>query len=104
MTRRRSANPASCILLQLLLGAKVVGVSAASLPAIGGSWWEPGVAFAANHLLAVVLLGQHAEGRLDDATSETQNEMEGRLLLNIIVGESTAILELLASENQTLLV
>ena len=38
------------------------------------------------------------------ATSKTQDEMEGRLLLNVVVGEGAAIFKLLASEDQALLV
>jgi len=91
-------------LLQLLLGTKVVGVSAASLAAVGSSWRESGVAFAADHLLAVVLLRQHAERWFDDATAETQHQVERRLLLDVVVGQSATVLELLAGEDQTLLV
>merc|ERR1711942_497165 len=38
------------------------------------------------------------------ATAETQNEMESGLLLDIVVGQSTAILELFACEDEPLLV
>jgi hypothetical protein len=38
------------------------------------------------------------------ATSKTQDEMEGRLLLDVVVGEGAAVFELLASEDQALLV
>jgi hypothetical protein len=38
------------------------------------------------------------------ATTKTENQVQSRFLLNVIVGESAAILELLASENQALLV
>ena len=37
-------------------------------------------------------------------TSQAEDEMEGRLLLDVVIGQSTAILELLAREDQTLLV
>ena len=37
-------------------------------------------------------------------TTETEHEMEGRLLLDVVVGESTAIFKLLSGEDQTLLV
>ena len=37
-------------------------------------------------------------------TAKTQNEVEGGLLLNIIIRKGAAVLKLLASENQTLLV
>jgi len=79
-------------------------VSAASLAAVGSSWWKSGVALAANHLLAVVLLRQHAKRGLDDASAETQHQVERRLLLDVVVGQSATVLELLAGEDQTLLV
>jgi len=37
-------------------------------------------------------------------TSQAEDEMEGRLLLDVVIGQSTTILELLAREDQTLLV
>jgi len=37
-------------------------------------------------------------------TTQTKNQMESRLFLNVVVGESPAVLELLASEDQALLV
>ena len=36
--------------------------------------------------------------------TETQDEMEGRLLLNVVVGKDVAVLELLSGEDKTLLV
>ena len=38
------------------------------------------------------------------AASEAKDEMEGRLFLDVVVGEGTAVFELLASEDQALLV
>ena len=38
------------------------------------------------------------------SSAETQNKMEGALLLDVVIGESPSILELLASEDQPLLV
>jgi hypothetical protein len=37
-------------------------------------------------------------------TTETEDEVEGGLLLNIVVGESATILKLLSGEDETLLV
>ena len=37
-------------------------------------------------------------------TTEAENQMEGRLLLDVVVAESTSVFELLASEDETLLV
>jgi len=79
-------------------------VSTAALAAIRGSRREPGVAFAANHLLAVVLLRQHAERGLDDAAAKTQHQVERRLLLDVVVGQRATVLQLLAREDQTLLI
>lgn len=40
------------------------------LAAVGGTGVEAGVALAADHLLAVVLLGQQTEGGLNDTCKE----------------------------------
>ena len=37
-------------------------------------------------------------------TTEAEDEVKGRLLLDVVVGEGTAILKLLAGENQSLLI
>lgn len=53
-------------LLQLLLGAQVVGVATLLLAAVGRPGVEASVALAADHFVAVVLLGEDAKGRLND--------------------------------------
>jgi len=79
-------------------------VTALLLAAVGGARREAGVALAADHLVAVELGSQGLEGRLNDTTTETEDQVEGGLLLDVVVGESAAILELLAGEDQALLV
>ena len=37
-------------------------------------------------------------------TTEAEDQVEGRLLLDVVIGEGTAVLELLSSEDKTLLV
>ena len=37
-------------------------------------------------------------------TTETKDQVEGRLLLDVVVGKSAAVLELLSGEDETLLV
>lgn len=86
---------------------------------------------AADHLVAVELLGQHSHRRLNDAASQTQHKMEGGLwgrteminsgsslahkwsfsqvrvlptLLDVIVGQGASVLELLSSKDETLLI
>ncbi len=40
---------------------------------------------------------------LAGATAQTQDEVQSRLLLDVVVGESAAVLELLAGEDESLL-
>ena len=65
---------------------------------------EPGVADAADHLVAVVLLGQDPQAGLDDTAPESEHQVEGGLLLDVVVRQGPSILELLSSEDQPLLV
>jgi hypothetical protein len=60
-------------LLQLLLGSEVGGVSTCLLAAVGGPGVEPGVALPADHLVAVVLLGQQTQGGLDNSSTQTEH-------------------------------
>jgi hypothetical protein len=62
------------------------------------------VALAADHLVAVVLGGKSLERGLDDTTTETEDKVKSRLLLDVVVGKGAAILELLSGEDQALLV
>jgi hypothetical protein len=55
-------------------------VAALLLTAVGGTRRKTGVALAADGLLAVVLGGEGLEGRLDDTTTETEDEVESGLL------------------------
>ena len=50
--------------------------------------------------------GLPCEGLHEDlhTSPKTENEMEGGLLLDVVVGEGPSVFELLASEDQTLLV
>jgi hypothetical protein len=72
--------------------------------AVDSPRWQTCVALAADHLVAVVLGGKGLERGLNDATTETEDQVESRLLLDVVVGESAAILELLAGEDEALLV
>jgi hypothetical protein len=72
--------------------------------AVDSPRWQTCVALAADHLIAVVLGGERLERRLDDSTTETEDQVQSRLLLDVVVGQSAAILELLAGEDQALLV
>merc|ERR1719232_1972752 len=49
------------------------------------------------------LAGQSFDEDLHGTTSKTKDKMQGRLLLNVIVREGSAVLELFSSEDQSLL-
>ena len=65
-------------------------MAARLLPAVGGPGVEPGVALPADHLVAVVLLGEDAEAGLDDAATQPQHQVEGGLLLDVVVRQGPA--------------
>lgn len=90
--------------LQLLLGSELVGVTALLLSAVGSSGRKSSVALSADHLIAVVLSREDLQRGLDGTTTQTENQMEGGLLLDVVVRQSSAVLKLLSSENQTLLI
>ena len=91
-------------LLQLLLRSQLAGVPAGLLPAVSCPGVKPGVALPADHLVTVVLLGQQAKGGLNDPTPQPEHQVEGGLLLDVVVRQGAAILQLLSSEDKTLLV
>ena len=61
-------------------------MSALLLAAVGRSRGQTGVALSADHLLAVVLGGEGLEGGFDDTATQTEDEMEGRFLQNVMSG------------------
>ena len=63
-----------------------------------------GLIWEMKFILITFLLSEGLEGRLDDTTSESEDQMESGLLLDVVVGKGSAILELLASEDESLLV
>ena len=83
--RQMQPLPNSYRLFQLLLRAELVGVTALLLAAVGGTRGKAGVALAADHLLAVVLGSQGLERGLNDTTTETEDQVESRLLLRLLV-------------------
>ena len=62
------------------------------------------VALAADHLVAVELAGQGLQGGLDDTTAQAEHQVQSRLLLDVVVRQGAAVLQLLARENKALLV
>ena len=86
-------------LLELLLHAQIVRVATLLLAAVCGARRKARIAFAANLLVAIVFHRELTQRRLDDAAAEAEDEVERRLLLDIVVTECAAILQLLARED-----
>ena len=94
---------------ELLLGSNVGAVAALSLSAVLSLGWKGGVAFSADHFFALVLSGKSSERRLNGnsssaTTSESEDQVEGGLLLDVVVGEGSSVFELFSSEDQSLLI
>jgi len=84
-------------------------VTALSLSAVGGLGRKGGIALSANHLLALVGSGKSGKRGLNSngtsaTTSQSEDEVKSRLRLNVVVGQGAAILELLAGEDESLLI
>merc|ERR1719334_1855657 len=96
--------PCSFQLLQLLLDSQVVGMSTFLLSAVLGTRMQPCITLTTDHLIAIILLCQQSQTGFNNTTTQTQHQMQSRLLLNIVVRKSSPIFQLFSSKNQTLLV
>ena len=101
-----SAQPSA---LYLLLGTDVTVVSTFALAAVCRLRGQPGVTLTADHLFALELAGKSGERGLnldgtETTSTETKYEMEGGLLLDVVVLESAAVLKLFSGEDQSLLI
>ena len=62
------------------------------------------IALPADNFVAVVLLGQQPEGGFNDATPQPKHQVEGGLLLDVVVRQGPAVFQLLAGKYQPLLI
>jgi len=79
-------------------------VPAALLTAVDSTRMHPGIALAADQLVLLVLTSQCQQRWVNNSSSQTQHQVQGGLLLDVVVLQGAAILELLASKDKTLLV
>ena len=79
-------------------------MTALSLTAVLGTEGETSIASTADHLVAVGLTGQSGESGLDNTTTKAEDQVEGGLLLDVVVRKGATVLELLSSEDKTLLI
>ena len=75
-----------------------------SLTTVCSSWWQSSVTLSADRLVTVVLRSKGLQGWLDDTTSQSENQVKSGLLLDVVVRQGSAILQLLTSKDQSLLV
>ena len=107
--KTNNSRTQQCSALNLLLGTNVRVVAALSLSAVGCLGWELDVALTADHLIDFVLLGESCKCWLDlelthSTTSESEDQVESRFLLDVVIRESSSIFQLLSCEDQSLLV
>jgi hypothetical protein len=89
---------------KFLLWTQLVGVTTLSLTTVGSSWWQSSVTLSADGLLTVVLGSKSLQRWLNDTTSQSENQVESGLLLDVVVRQGSTILQLLTSKDQSLLV
>jgi len=75
----------SSYLFELLLGAKLTGVSTLLLSAILSTGGKTGVALAADCLLTVESLREKSESWVVNTSTKTENKVESRFLLDVVV-------------------
>ena len=65
---------------------------------------RPKYLLSADHLLAVESLRKGSKRGVEDTSTKAEDKMEGWLLLDVVIGQGSAVLQLLAGEDQSLLI
>ena len=84
-------------------------MTALSLSAVGGLGWESGVAFSADHLVALVLSGESSKRGFDldgslTTTSKSENQVESGFFLDVVIRQGSSVFQLLSSKDESLLI
>ena len=84
-------------------------MAAFAFTAVSGLHGQLSITLSANHLLTFVLSCESSEvwlnfNRSHTTASKSENEMEGRLFLNIVIRKGTTVFELFTSEDESLLI
>ena len=87
---------------QLLLRPQLACVAALLLATVACLAVHPCVALPADHLVAVVFARKNHQRRLYHAATQAKNQVEGGLLLDVVVRQRAAVLQLLASKDEAL--
>ena len=84
-------------------------MSTLSLAAVVRLDWKSGVALSADHFFTFVRASESCKCGLDSdaaqaATAQSEHQVKGRFLLDVVVRKCATVLKLLAGENQSLLI
>ena len=96
------------------LRPELTRVTTGAFSAVGGTWGEASVAFTADLLLAIVFGSKGLQRRFDDTATETEDEVESRLLQKVkesalrqernrIYSSSTYLLDIVVRERPAVL-
>jgi hypothetical protein len=91
-------------LFELFLGTQLTGVSTLLLSAVFGTRREAGVAFSAHGLVAVVRLCEQGQRRIIHTPTQAKDQVQCGFLLDVVIRQSAAVLELFSGKDQSLLV
>lgn len=79
-------------------------MTALLLPAVNSLRGKTSVALTADLTIAVSLSRKLSQRRFDKATTQTKHQMQSRFLLDVVIGQRSIVLELLAGKDKTLLI
>ena len=69
----------------------MVAVTTLLLTAVVSTRRKTSVALSADHLITVVLLSEDSEGRLNDTTTKSEDQVKSGLLLDVVVTEGSVV-------------
>jgi hypothetical protein len=78
-------------ILRFLLESELVGMTTLSLSAVGSFDGEGCITLSANLFLNVAGFGNGSHGGIHTSSSQSEDEMKGRLLLDVVIGKSSAV-------------
>jgi len=74
------------------------------LSTVGGFGRKTSVTLSADGLFAIESLGQQSQRGVVHTSSQSQNQMQGRFLLDVVITQSSSIFQLLSGKDETLLI
>lgn len=89
---------------KFLFWSEMVSSATLFLSAICSFRVESSITFAADHLVAVVLLRQNSQRWFNYTSPQSEHQMKGGLLLYVVVIQGPVIIKLLTIKNEALLV